>query len=328
MLASMSDVVDTIDIGALFGPEGAVRDACDAALWAGLKRTGAVVITGHPEADRVDARARLCLKVFDLSAEAKARIASRLIVAGNANAYRGFWPRRTGSLLQNEFYDVGPEDPVPGPDLPGIDILTESTPWPDPQPAPDWRDTVRAHYDHLNRVAQAMILSIGRSAGFDADNIRARFEGSHSTLRFLSYPENAVSPTAEADGARVAGGRHTDASGLSLLWQAQPGLQAQGQDGRFRDIPMVPNAISVHVGDVMTRLTRGAVPATPHRVLAGDGPRQSVGFFLEPALAAPVTPADHDRLAGVEDTYAWQLLETLASRDIWKGVIQPPGVSA
>ncbi len=324
----MSGIVDTVDIGALFGPAGTVREACDAALWDGLRRTGSVVITGHPEADRVDDRARAGLRIFELSVEAKSRIATRLIVAGNANAYRGFWPRRTGSLLQNEFYDVGPEMPAPGPNLPGIDILTEPTPWPDPEPAPGWRGIVRAHYDHLNRVAQAMILSIGRSAGFDEDAIRARFAGSHSTLRFLNYPEDARAPATEADGARVSGGRHTDASGLSLLWQAQPGLQAQGQDGRFRDIPMMGNAISVHVGDVMTRLTRGAVPATPHRVLSGSGPRQSVGFFLEPALMAPVTPADHMDPTGVTDTYAWQLLETFAGREIWQGVIAPPAVPA
>lgn len=328
MLALMGDVVDSIDIGALFGPAGAVRDACDAALWDGLKRTGAVVITGHPDAEMVDSRARTGLRIFDLPEAAKTRLSTRLIVPGNANAYRGFWPRRAGGLLQNEFHDVGPETPAAGPDLPGMEILTEPTPWPDPEPAPGWRETVRAHYDHLNRVAQAMILSIGRSAGYDAETIRGRFAGSHSTLRFLDYPAGAVSPVTEADGARVSGGRHTDASGLSLLWQAQPGLQAQGPDGRFRDIPVAENAISVHVGDVMTRMTRGAVPATPHRVLAGDGPRQSVGFFLEPALAAPVTPADHQGETGVADTYGWQLLETFAGREVWRGVIAPPVLPA
>ena len=325
---AMTEVVETIDIEALFGPESAERDACDAALWAGLRRTGAVVIAGYPDAERVDARARMGLRIFDLAVEAKARLATRLIVAGNPNAYRGFWPRRTGSLLQNEFYDVGPESPAPGPDLPGIDILTETTPWPDPEPARGWCDIVRAHYDHLNSVAQAMILSVGRSAGFDEETIRARFEGSHSTLRFLSYPEDARSPVMEADGTQVSGGRHTDASGLSLLWQAQPGLQAQGKDGRFRDIPMVPNAVSVHVGDVMTRMTRGAVPATPHRVVAGAGARQSVGFFLEPALSAAVTPADHAGPISVADTYGWQLLETFAGREIWRGVIDAPSIPA
>ncbi|THH36792.1 isopenicillin N synthase family oxygenase [Aliishimia ponticola] len=324
-MSPQSQHVETVDISALFGPPGKAREACDAALWQGLKRTGAVVITGYPDAAKVDQRARTGLKIFDLSDTAKRAIASRVMVPGNPNTYRGFWPRRETGLLQNEFYDVGPETPAPGPDLPQMDIFTEATPWPDPEPAPGWRETVRAHYAHLNRVAQAMIVSIGRSAGFDEAAIRARFDGDHSTLRFLSYPAGATSPRQEPDGAVVSGGQHTDESGLSLLWQAQPGLQARGQDGVFRDIPMVENAISVHVGGVMTGLTRGTVPATPHRVLAGDGSaRQSVGFFLEPALSAPVTPADYSGETSARETYGWQLLDTFSKRDIWKGVVHPP----
>ena len=78
----------------------------------------------------------------------------------------------------------------------------------------------------------------------------------------------------------------------------------------------------VHVGDVMTQMTKGVVPATPHRVLhTGDASRHSVGFFLEPALSAPVTPADHPvGKPAVQDTYAFQLLRTLSSRVEWDGI--------
>lgn len=320
--------IDTVEIGALFGPPGPARDACDAALWKGLRRTGSVVITGYPDADQVDARARRGLDVFDLPDTDKRPLLTRLAAPENAHYYRGYWPCTPERLLKNDFFDVGPEHPSPGPDLPGMHILTENTPMPDAGALPGWGATVRAHYDHLNGVAQAMIRSIGRSAGFDEEVIDARFGGAHSTLRFLSYAAGAGQSSIAPDGVAVSAGRHTDASGLSLLWQDQPGLQAEGQDGQFRDVPMVENAISVHVGDVMTRLTDGAVPATPHRVLASDGPRRSVGFFLEPALSAPVTPAAYAGTPGVADTYGWQLLETFAARPHWKGVIRAPSEAA
>jgi isopenicillin N synthase-like dioxygenase len=68
------------------------------------------------------------------------------------------------------------------------------------------------------------------------------------------------------------------------------------------------------------------VPATPHRVLASDGPRQSVGFFLEPALSAAVTPARDTRdPVPVEDTYGWQLINTFAARPQWSDVFAPLG---
>ena len=316
--------VGRVDISALFGPPGPARDRCDKDLWEGLRDTGSVVITGYPGADEVDLRARTGLAVFDLPTEIKRDLTTRLEVPENPNWYRGYWPCTPNRTLKNDFFDVGPAEPCQGPDLPGIEILTEPTPWPDPEPKPGWTDTVRAHYDHSNGVALAMILSIGRSAGFDDDAIHARFDGANSTLRFLEYSANSGPPMKAPDGTMISGGRHTDASGLSLLWQDRPGLQAEGKDGVFRDIPIVPNAISVHVGDVMTTLTRGVVPATPHRVVAQDGPRRSVGFFLEPALSAAVTPADYEGETRVEDTYGWLLLSTFAKRDFWRGVIRDP----
>ena len=251
---------------------------------------------------------------------------TRLVAPENAHYYRGFHPCTPERLLQNDMYDLGPEHPAPGPNLPGIDVFCETSPLPDPNALPGWAETMRAHYDHLNTVAQHMIRSIGRSAGFGDDMIRARFDGAHSTLRLLNYHAGAASPQPGPDGVALSAGRHTDACGLSLLWQAEPGLQAEGQDGVFRDIPVVANAISVHVGDAMTRLTDGVVPATPHRVLACDGPRQSVGFFLEPALSAAVTPASETRdPVPVEDTYGWQLINTFAARPQWTGVVRTLG---
>ncbi|MCV6583957.1 MAG: hypothetical protein OIF47_00330 [Marinibacterium sp.] len=309
--------IEPVDISALFGPVASPGIAeCDAAIWAGLRRSGAIVIHGYPDADQVDRRARRGLEVFTFPRAERRALTTRLIEPENPNTYRGYWPCTPDRLLQNDFFDVGPAQPAPGPDLPGMEIFAEPTPWPTARPG--WARDVRAHYDHLNAIAQALIRSVGRSAGFDAAMIGARFDGAHSTLRYLSY-----APGAGLD-AGFSAARHTDASGLSLLWQDQPGLEAQGQDGVWRAIPMRPDTLSVHVGDVMTGLTAGAVPATPHRVRASDRPRRSVGFFLEPALSAPVTPADHDGGPDVRDSYGWQLLRTFAARPHWQGVIRDP----
>jgi isopenicillin N synthase-like dioxygenase len=317
----MSETVDFVDISALFAANLKNLATCDAALWQGLRRTGSVVITGFPHAEDMDDWARNGLRIFSFAPDEIAPLVTRLVTPGNSNAYRGFWPCTPDRKLQNDFFDVGPENPVPGPNLPGMEILTENTPW--PAGRNDWAQEVRAYYDQMNRIAQAIIMSIGRSAGFTGDAISNRFTGSHSTLRFLNYAAEAGAGRRE-DGVEVSAGAHTDASGLSLLWQGAPGLQAQGQDGIWRDIPVVENAISLHVGDVMTHLTNGVVPATPHRVLARGQARQSVGFFLEPALSAVVTPSNYDGIATIRDTYGWQLLKTFSERAHWQGIIAPP----
>ena len=319
----MADVA-RIDIAALFGEDAAARAACDAALWAGLRRTGAVVLTGYPEADWIDARARTGLAFFAQREAEKRKLATRLCQPGNPNTYRGYHPHDPAGNFRTDFLDIGPAEPAPGPELPGIEIVTEPTPWPETEPAPGWRDAVRDYYATLDRIGKAIMLSLGRSAGFDEDTIHARFDGEHSTLRFLDYPPSGLGPA--PDGApRIAARLHTDASGLSLLWQGGPGLQAQGPDGAFHDVPVLKNCISLHVGTVMESMTGGAVPATPHRVLDPGVARQSVGFFLEPALTAPVTAVDRAREAPrVEDTYGWQLLRQLSSYDRYAGVISAP----
>jgi len=306
----MSDVT-SVDISALYGPACPARDACDAAIWAGLRSTGSIVVTGYPDAGEVDARARSGLAFFDLPEDAKRRVMTKLSAPENAHTYRGYHPHDPSGEFRTDFFDIGPDNPVPGPDLQGMHIITERTPWPDPEPMPGWQDAVRAYYDQMEDLAKRLMRSIGRTAGFAEAEIEARFGGQHSTLRFLDYPQS--DRPAPADGPAVAAICHTDASGLSLLWQAGPGLQAQGPDGAFHDVPMRADCVSVHVGTVMTTMTDGAVPATPHRVLDHGVRRQSVGFFLEPALAAPVTAADAvGRAVQPEETYGWQLLKQLA----------------
>ena len=305
--------VERVDIAALFDGSGPARDACDAALWQALKSTGSVCLEGYPDAGEIDRLARTGLAFFEMPEAEKLRIASNHVVPGNPNLYRGYHPHDPAGDFRTDFLDIGPDQPAPGPDIPGIDLVTQPTPWPEREPVEGWEEAVRRYYTLLESVAKAVMRSLGRSAGFAEDRIMARFDGQHSTLRFLDYPASGRTATA-GDTPVIQAACHTDASGLSLLWQGGPGLQAQGPDGTFYDVPVLENCISLHVGTVMATLTDGIVPATPHRVIDLGKRRQSVGFFLEPALAAPVTSAARpDDGAQVQDTYAWQLLTQLSS---------------
>ena len=104
-------------------------------------------------------------------------------------------------------------------------------------------------------------------------------------------------------------------------------MQAEGPDGKFYDVPMIPNCVSVHVGTVMEKFTDGKVAATPHRVLGGQGNRRSMGFFLEPKLTAPLTAASdiaNEKAPSIRDTYAWLLLKTHHGREKYADLIPDP----
>lgn len=316
--------IEIVNIAPLWHDDNAAIQETDAAIWRALQSTGALAISHYPGVEAVDKWARMGCAIHDSSPEQKKDLTIAVYEPSNPNYYRGYHPMVAGSSFKVNLYDVGPADPGCGPALPGIEYMTEPTPWPDESLVPGWKTAVTDCYRHLNAVSQKVMLSIGRSAGFQEASIIDRFAGEHSTLRFLDYPD-----INHDDTEGVAAHRHVDASALSLLWQRQPGLQAEGPDGNFYDVPMISNCVSVHVGTVMEQLTSGRVRATPHRVLGNGSARRSMGFFLEPALTAPITPAVTSGGAAhssvpIQDTYAWLLLKTHHGREKYADLIPDP----
>ncbi len=103
-------------------------------------------------------------------------------------------------------------------------------------------------------------------------------------------------------------GHGAPAAGISILWQRQPGLQALAPDGRWRDVPMITNCLSVHPGTAMEVMTEGKAPATPYRVIDHGVSRQSIGFFLEPGPGAQRASLS-DASESIAGTHGWNLQE-------------------
>lgn len=325
--------IEIVNIAPLWQNNEDAIQQTDADIWQALQSTGALAISHYPGVEAVDRWAQFGSTIHDASSALKKSLTIAVYEPSNTNYYRGYHPIVASSSFKVNLYDIGPVTPAPGPALPGIEYMTEQTPWPDESTLPGWKVAMIDCYRHLNQVAQKIMLSIGRSVGFNESTIMNRFAGEHSTLRFLDYPDVNHEDT---DG--IAAHRHVDASALSLLWQREPGLQAEGPDGNFYDVPMISNCISVHVGTVMQELTAGKVRATPHRVVGNNGVRRSMGFFLEPALSAPITPAESSSkhcgdtqeppatATQIQDTYAWLLLKTHHSREKYAQLIPDPEI--
>ena len=94
------------------------------------------------------------------------------------------------------------------------------------------------------------------------------------------------------------------------------GLQVKPRSGGWIDVPHLPGAYVVNIGDCLMRWTNDIYVSTPHRVLAPARVRRSIAFFLDPnpdsVIAAlpgtgtakypPVTGADYLR-ARLDATY-------------------------
>ncbi len=327
----------TIDVAALFGEEAAAAERVVQAIGRAIEREGGFVVTGFPGSDDLDRRTRALLSFFDLPAAAKRAVATRAVEPEGQRIYRGYFSSfDPANWAYNEFFDIGPEAPVAGPPIPGMEIFAETNIWPEPEPAPGWKPMMQQHYRQLKAVAERVMLAAGRAAGFEEEDFRARFRDGNSTLRLLNYPRppaEAISPERTIEmrrgenGQVLAAGRHCDASGLSLLWQETPGLEVEAVDGKWLAVPCVPNCLSVHLGDVLSVMTEGRVRATPHRVVDHGVSRRSVGFFLEPGLSARLAPIGE---AGTvperpgAGTYGWHLMSVFHGRPRHKDLVPAP----
>ena len=85
-------------------------------------------------------------------------------------------------------------------------------------------------------------------------------------------------------------GEHSDWGSLTILYtDGEPGLQIRSPAGVWEDIPMVPGAFVINLGDLMARWTNGRWTSTTHRVVVPSdvrGDRISIAFFQQPAYDA------------------------------------------
>ena len=117
-------------------------------------------------------------------------------------------------------------------------------------------------------------------------------DGDFGTVRLLHYPGGG-----DQDGSdgKPGIGAHTDFECFTLMHQDAAGLQLMprtpgGGHGGWIDAPVRPAEFVVIIGDMLERLTNGALLATPHRVLQTPHPRSSIIRFNAFAPEATIAP--------------------------------------
>ncbi|NNM60841.1 MAG: isopenicillin N synthase family oxygenase [Steroidobacteraceae bacterium] len=300
----MSDPIPHIEIDALFEGASPRRDQADRAIMAASEESGFFVATGFTADIPLDRRSRAeLLRIFSLPETQIHALWRRKFAPGNANLYRGWFPRQTGFLTCKEGIDMGP-DVAHGAGVvhPG-DPLRESTPLPAEEALPGWRAAVATYYLAMQKVSGALMRSIARSLGLDEHHFDPAFErGGLSTLRLIRYPVRTdIEVVAASDpgvwvdhgGKRcyVMGAPHVDSGFLTLLAQdGVEGLQARHRSGAWVDVPPREGTLAVNFGKVLQRWCAGRIKATEHRVIGSGRERMSIPFFYEARADAEIAP--------------------------------------
>ncbi len=262
-------------------------DAFAIALLQSFRDTGFAVVTDHGLSRAVIGEALTEAKAFFALPEA----AKHAYCPPDSRGQRGYTPFGVENAKDSdrpdlkEFWHVGRELAAGHP----YRAMMPNNLWPSERPV--FKPATLALYDGLETVGMRILAAIARGLGQPVDFFEAAVRDGDSILRLLHYPP--VSPTAEG----VRAGAHEDINVITCLLGAEEGgLQLLRRDGVWIDIAAPENAIVINVGDMLQRLTAGALPSTTHRVLNPPPerrhlPRYSIPFFLHFAPDFLIDPA-------------------------------------
>ncbi|MFC5665993.1 isopenicillin N synthase family dioxygenase [Kitasatospora misakiensis] len=211
----------------------------------------------------------------------------------NSPHFRGYTrignERTQGRRDWRDQLDVSNELParVPGRGEPPYWWLEGPNQW--PVALPELRESALSWMEHLSTVAHRLLHELLAAIGGPEDFYDDAFAGSpRNHLKLVRYPGRA--PDGEDQGVGV----HKDYGFLTLLLtDGVPGLQVEAPGGAgFIDVPQLPGAFVVNLGELLEVATNGYLKATNHRVVSPPGARErfSAPFFYNPRLDARIAP--------------------------------------
>jgi len=244
--------------------------------------SGFFYLVGHGvPREQCDEVLTLARQFFALPAEAKNEISQF-----KSPQFRGY--SRLGGELTNgkvdwrEQIDIGPERQV-------IECAEGFWRLQGPNLWPSTPSAFRAAFERWDAALSGVGLRLLRhwavSLGADEDVFDAAFAELPATLiKVVRYPGTDETP----QGVGV----HKDSGVLTLLL-VEPdseGLQVELGPQQWIDVPPVPDALIVNIGELLEVATGGYLRATRHRVRAPrpGSDRVSIPYFLNPALDALV----------------------------------------
>jgi len=262
---------------------------------------------------------------------------ARELVAGAFDASRRFfaldqrakeqwhvdkWPLKRG------FDPIGWQalDPGQPPDLKesfylGMESIGPNQ-WPAEALVPGFRAATQAYLVAMEALARRLMSLFERALGLQPGQFDSTMHHPTCTLRLLHYPPQP----AQAAPGQIGCGAHTDWGALTLLAQDDAGgLQVQLKDGSWSDVPPVPEAFVVNIGDLMQLWTNDRWPSTKHRVInrISGRDRWSMAYFFDldaesrieplPSCVSADRPARHEPVIAGEHLAAMYRKTTVAA---------------
>ncbi len=277
---------------------GADADAVAAAVDAGLRQAGFILVRGHGVDPTLAGRVRTAAReFFALPGAVKHRyavpVAGRGWLAPGVEA-NGYAEGTETPPDLKESYSLGAETASGDPQVDRIWFAPNV--WPDEVPA--LRELVGRYTAAMRRVADELLALFAHALGLPDNPFATLADRPTWTMNINHYPP--VSVVGEPEPGQFRIGPHTDFGTVTIL-DREPGaggLQVYRPEDGWVDAPYDPQAFTVNIGDLLEYWSGRRWPSGRHRVLppqphAPDEDLVSLIYFYEAnhdAVIAPLAP--------------------------------------
>ncbi|RWC33547.1 MAG: isopenicillin N synthase family oxygenase [Mesorhizobium sp.] len=303
--------IPVVDVSALGGTDPAAHAATVAKLREIASSIGFLYVSGHGIPEAVSSELIAAAKgLFDLSLPEKMKI-----YIGNSRNHRGYVPEGEEVFAgktpdRKEAFDLAQDLPNDDPDYLAGNPLLGPNQW--PENLPGFREAVMAYYAAAFQLGRRLLRGFSEAVGLEPTALDHLVTKPTSQLRLIHYPFHAGRQDAPGIGA------HTDYELFTLLLPTAAGLEAMNGSGEWIDVPPVPGALVVNIGDMLEVLSNGLFVATSHRVRAVKEERYSFPLFFAcdyaalvrplPQFVTPERPAAFDEIVAGEHLFAQTVL--------------------
>lgn len=289
--------IPVIDIAPFHSNDANAREAVATAVNEACTETGFLLVSGHGIPDAlIDAMRVVSMHFFDQPVELKMRYRMP------PDRYRGYISLGSEALANSmdektppdikESFSIGPVDTPDDAYHQAASPANFFAPnmWPDV--GKHFRDTWTSYYRSMEQLATNLMRIFAVGLGLDEHYFDDKVDHHISNFSVIHYPPQLEVPLP----GQLRAGAHTDYGSLTILKPdaAEGGLQVQTKDGAWLDVPHVPGAFVVNLGDLMAEWTNDRWVSTLHRVVnpsrsAGAASRRlAMAFFHQPNYDAVI----------------------------------------
>ncbi len=293
----MTNAFPILDISPFFDGSKEEKDNLARQVDEVCREIGFLAIKGHRVSEEtINAAWNAAHRFFDLPLEEKLK--TKALDGGNPY---GYIPFAVEALAKSRGEDTPPDlketlnmGPLECPenltDDPGAKFTYSPTLWPE-NPI-ELKNAFIAYFKELNSLGANIMEIFALALNLPQNYFKCYIDKPASAMRAINYPENRNPPKKGQQRA----GAHSDYGSLTILLPQENsgGLEILDPQGEWQEIPVVPGAFVVNIGDMLSTWTNDRWVSTLHRVKAPENNieivprRQSMAFFHMPNWDAQI----------------------------------------